>query len=415
MQCNPDYDKTGLSMQTAMISTCYRLFFLCLVPLVLLVPASGYGQDRPGERARTHVALPPHSARLQSLLDAAVRNGLPGVSLRVMGPGIDFQGAAGMADLMHDEPLTTSHVMYVASLGKTFTAVVALQLCDEGRLDLDAPITTWLPAEVAGRIPSSAKITLRQLLTHTSGLVDYLNDKAWRTAFYRDPARQWNHGDVIPYFYDKPLLFEPGTGYHYSNSNYILAGWILEHVTGAPLHVLIRNRILAPLGLEYTFNGHESAGSMKRVHGYIRRRGRIVDTYPWYSHYGLADSGMHSTAGELALFLKSLFGTGEILSKAMRMEMVSISQSGHPPSRYGIGIFVQSAPRGVGPCYANNGVDPGYHADMMYFPDLDLAVVIYANASQGRADFIYERLTTAVVQVALEAVREIRRQERDMN
>jgi CubicO group peptidase (beta-lactamase class C family) len=139
-----------------------------------------------------HLARPPYNARLQALIGAAVREGLPGVSLRVEGPGIDFQGAAGVADLMTDEPLTTNHVMYVASLGKTFTAAIALQLCEEGRLDLDSPITTWLPVEVTRRLPSSGKITLHHLLSHTSGLIDYLNDdKAWRADFDRAPRRRW--------------------------------------------------------------------------------------------------------------------------------------------------------------------------------------------------------------------------------
>jgi len=160
-----------------------------------------------------------------------------------------------------------------------------------------------------------------------------------------------------------------------------------------------------PLRLKYTFNGHETFDSVERAHGYVRRRGRVIDTYPWYSHYELADSGMYSTAGELALFMKSLFTTDKLLSAAMRKVMTDVSESGHLPSRYGMGIFVQRSPRGMGHWYANYGIDPGYHADMIYFTDLDLTIVLFANASQGVADIIYEKLITAVLQVALEAFR----------
>jgi D-alanyl-D-alanine carboxypeptidase len=383
-----------------------------LIPLILLpallVPPPVHGYDRTGARVPVHVVMP-HDARFQALIDAAVREGLPGVSLRVKAPGIDYKGVAGVADLATGEPFTTDHVMYVASLGKTFTAAVALQLCEEGRLELDAPITTWLPLDVTGHIPFSGKITLRHLLSHTSGLVDYLNDdRAWQADFYREPHRQWTNSEVVPYVFDRPLLFEPGTGFHYSNSNYILAGWIIERVTRQPLHALIRERILAPLGLKHTFSGDETIGSEARVHGYIRRRGRIFDTYRWYSHFGLADSGMHSTADDLALFLKSLLTTDDILSERMRTEMTKVSASGHPTHPYGIGLFVQRDPLGPGLWYANNGVDPGYHADMMYFPDHDLTVVLCANASQEMADLIYERLITAVVQLANETARAIR-------
>ena len=395
---------------------CRRLFFLFLIPFLLPESACGHEYDRPGALAHTEVAMPQHNAELQSLLDAAVRDGLPGVSLRVKGPGIDFQGVAGVADLMTGEPLTTNHAVYVASLGKTFTATVALQFCDEGRLDLDAPITTWLPAEVTNRIPSSGIITLRHLLSHTSGLIDYLNDDtAWRNDFSMNPHRQWTHSDVIPYLFDKPLLFEPGTDHHYSNSNYILVGRILELATGQPFHTLIRERILDPLGLKHTFNGHETVSSKNRVHGYVMKRGRVMDMYPGYSHYGLADSGMHSTAGELALFIKSLFTSEELLSEAMLAEMTNAAESGHPPSRYGMGIFVQTDLWGTGRWYTNDGVDPGYHADMMYLPDLDLTIVLSANASLWKADMIYEGLLSSVVQVALDAVRERRRQDRYQN
>ena len=398
-------------MQTTIKPVCHRpllrLLTLLLLLLPALLPAPGHGHDRKGAFARAGVAKPPENARLQSLLDAAVEHGLPGVSLRVKGPGIDFQGAAGVADLITGEPLTTNHVMYTASLGKTFTAVVALQLCDEGRLVLEAPITRWLPGDVTKRIPSSGQITLRHLLSHTSGLIDYLNDdKHWRSDFVRDPHRQWTHSDVVPYLYHKPLLFEPGTDYDYSNSNYILVGLIIEQLSGQPVHTLIRKRVLEPLGLQHTFNGNETVSSENRAHGYINRRGRIIDTYPWYSHSGLADSGIHSTPGELALFIKALFNTEVILSKTMRMEMTKVSKSGRPPSDYGMGIYVQRNPWGAGHrWYTHDGIDPGYQADMMYLPDLDLAIVISANASQGRADFIYEKLITAVVQFALDAVR----------
>ena len=393
-------------LQKKLIKGGQRPLLLAFTLLVLLLPVRGQGYDPIDTYARPNGAAQSYYVRLQSLLDAAVRSGLPGVSSRVKGPGIDFQGAAGVANLITGEPLTTNHTIYMASLGKTFTASIALQLYEEGRLDLEAPITSWLPNGVTKRIPSSGKITLRHLLNHTSGLVDYMNDdKAWRTDFVRDPQRQWTHSDVVPYMYDEPLLFEPGSNYHYSNSNYILVGLILEQVTGQPMHTLIRKRILAPLGLQHTFNGSESVNKQHRAHGYINRRGRIIDTYPWYGHYGLADSGIHSTPGELAVFIESLFDTEEILSKPMQSEMTHASASGHPPSDYGMGIYRQRNPWGAGRCYSHDGIDPGYQADMMYHPHPGLTIVVAANASLGKASFIYEKLITAVVQVALDAVR----------
>ena len=384
----------------------HQAFLPILALLVLLGAERGNGCVSMETDAQAYAASLNPDTRLQTLLDAAVRDGLVGASLRVKGPGVDFQGAAGVANLMTGEPLSTNHVIYTASLGKTFTSTVALQLYQEGRLDLDAPITRWLPNHVTKRIPSSGKITLRHLLNHSSGLIDYMNDdKAWRTDFVMDPYRQWAHGEVVAYLYDQPLLFEPGKGYHYSNSNYVIAGLVIEQVVGQPLHTLIRKRILAPLGLLHTYNGHESVGEENRAHGYINRYGRVIDTSPWYSHYGLADSGIHSTPADLAVFIESLFNSEEILSEAMKREMTRTSASGHPPSDYGMGIYVQRNPWGAGRCYSHDGIDPGYQADIIYHPDLDLTIVLAANASLGEANYIYQKLITAVVQVALDAVR----------
>ncbi|UCB54842.1 MAG: beta-lactamase family protein [Thiotrichales bacterium] len=333
------------------------------------------------------------------------------MSLQVTGPGLDFSDAAGVANLITPEMLTPGHSMYAASIGKTFTAVIALQLCEEGRLELNAPISAWLADDITRRIPSSRTITLHHLLSHTSGLIDYMNDeKTWRSDFANDPHRQWTHRAVLTYLYDKRPLFAPGSDYHYSNSNYILAGVIIERVTGQPLHALIRERIIEPLGLQQTFNGQEAVTGHHRAHGYVKWRGRILDTYPWYSHYGLGDSGMNSTPRDLARFINALFETDMLLSKVMKQAMTSVSARGHPPSDYGLGIYHQHNPWGAGyQWYAHDGIDPGYQADMMYLPDLDLTIVLAANASMGTASDVYEKLIRDVVQVALGAVKETRR------
>ena len=372
-----------------------------LIVLILCAPAVAHGV--PSHTRNTAAGTGPYHAHLQSLLNAAVRDGLPGVSLRVKGPGADFYGAAGLADVATGEALTTEHAMYTASLGKTFTATVALQLVDEGRLRLDVPITTWLPDKLTQRIPGSDRITLRHLLSHTSGLVDYMNDEtAWRVDFVRDRQHTWTHAEVVAYLYHKPLLFEPGTDYHYSNSNYVLAGLIIERVAGEPLHGLIRRRILDPAGLRHTYNGHEAMGGHRRAHGYVRRHGVIIDTFPWYSHYGLADSGMFSTPGDLAQFIEALFNSDSMLSEAMLGIMTAPSRLGRPPSEYGMGIYAQYDPWGAGQrWYAHDGIDPGYQADMMYLPALRLTIVLSANASMGRASAVYEDLIGAVVRTIL--------------
>ncbi|MBT8126877.1 MAG: beta-lactamase family protein, partial [Gammaproteobacteria bacterium] len=257
--------------------------------------------------------------------------------------------------------------------------------------------------------------TLHHLLSHTSGIFDYMNDdNSWRNDFSKDPRRDWSHNDIIAYLYDKPLLFEPGTDYHYSNSNYILVGRIIEQVSGQPLHQQIRQRILSPLNLRHTFNGAEPIRARKRARGYINRFGHIIDTFPWYSHYGLADSGMHSTPADLAMLIQSLFTSEAVLSERMRMLMTDVSSSGQLGDDYGMGIYVQYNPWGAGlRWYTHDGIDPGYQADIMYLPDYDFVVVVATNASLGAANVIYEKLITRVIQVAVGTVRENKLKQHD--
>lgn len=373
---------------------------------MMLTPVYAHASDQSGAFTRGDVAGRIYDAHFQTLLDDAVSGGLPGVSLRINGDGVDFQGAAGLADIQAGEAFTPDHAMFVASLGKTFTATVALQLCEEGWLDLDAPVSYWLPVAISRRIPASEKITLRHLLNHTSGLFDYMNDaRNWRADFARDPHREWGYSDILAYLYDRPLHFRPGTRFDYSNSNYILLGLIIERVTGRPLHALMRERILDPLGLRHTFNARETGEKEKRVHGYFKDRGRVIDTYPWYSHYGLANSGMHSTPGDLALFIRALFSSDSLLSESTRSEMTRVPASAYPASKYGMGIYILHNPRGAGlHWYMHDGIDPGYRADMMYIPDVDLSIVLFTNTGMGRADSIYEDLLEDVVQAVLDIV-----------
>ncbi len=379
---------------------CQALVFMALSCLLPPVAESGF-ENAASAREYHHGSA--YQSRFQWLLDRAVSGGLVGASSHVSGPGFEFNGAAGLANIVSGEPMTPGHAMYMASLGKPFTAALALQLCDEGVLDLDSPVSHWLPHDLAGRIPSSETITLRHLLNHTSGLIDYMNDqKAWRSDFVHDPYKRWTHANVIPYIYDKPLRFRPGSDFDYSNSNYILVGLIIERVTGRPLHTLMQQRIIEPLGMRNTFADGAADRGEELAHGYISRRGRIIDTYPWYRGFALADSAVHSTPADLALFMRELLTSDRILTRAMRGEMLQVSNAGQPPSDYGLGIYVQRNPWGAGKLwYAHDGIDPGYQADMLYLPEYDLVIVLAANASMGRANRAYQSLITAIVDTVL--------------
>ncbi|MEW8380404.1 MAG: serine hydrolase domain-containing protein, partial [Candidatus Thiodiazotropha taylori] len=331
----------------------------------------------------------------------AVSKGLPAVSVRVAGRNIDFSGSAGMSDLATMEEATVEHRFYVASVGKTFVAATLVQMASEGLVGLDDRITDWLPAVITDRIPSGDQMTLRMLLNHTTGLFDFQNDSdAWDNDFFASgPTRHWQQADALPYFLDQPLHFEPGSNYSYSNSNYILAALIIERASGASLQSEIRNRIIEPLGLENTLQGHEAEGIPGLVHGYVDDEGQTFDVYPWYSHFGLADGGIQTTADDLADFILGILRTDLVLDDAMRAEMLQPSLLGAPASNYGLGIKITPIAGSDEVIYSHSGKDPGYQAEMLYFQEKDTVIILCANGSFDPYDTAAQELLLKIYQL----------------
>lgn len=332
--------------------------------------------------------------RFQGALDEAVSKGLPGVSVRVAGKNIDFSGSAGVTDLETQEPTTVESRFYVASIGKTFIAATMVQMASDALFSLDDGITQWLPESITSRIPSSDLMSIRMLLNHTTGIFDFQNDaEDWDNAFLTSgPDHHWSQEDTLPFFLDKPLHFEPGSNYSYSNSNYILAALIIESASGEALHTAIRNRVIEPLGLTHTLHGNEAEGVPGMVHGYFDNEGEKFDSYLWYNHFGLADGGIQTTAEDLAKFIVGLLTSNAVLDDAMRAEMLQPSLLGTPPSQYGLGISIRAIASNEEVIYSHNGKDPGYQAEMLYFENRETVITLCANGSFDNYDEIVQEL-----------------------
>lgn len=350
---------------------------------------------------------PTVSARLQAALQQAVADGLPGAALAVKGDNIDFAGVAGVEEIVTAVPLTVNHRFYLASIGKTYTAVALVKMAADGLLDLDDPITNWLPATITDRIPSSDGITIRNLLNHTSGIFDYQDDAdEWLfDAFLPDPARHWTNSDVLPYFLDKPSHFAPGTNFRYSDSNYVLVGMIAEAASGLPIQDIIHNYIIAPLGLQDTVHGYEAQGLPSFVHGYVELDGNLLDVYPWYSHYGVTDGGVQASVNDLAVFVREILTGDMIIDNAMRAELLAPSNIGTPPSIAGLGIDIAPGVTAGSVVYFNQGQDAGSRAEFFHYASAEsnLTIVLTASASRGSYDILYEQFYDAVIEVLTDA------------
>lgn len=329
---------------------------------------------------------------LQVLLDGAVDDGLPGVISLVQTPRSRHLAASGFADRAAGQALRPEHLFRIASNSKTFLAIVAAELHVEGRLDLDAPIKRWLPASITSHIAHSSTITTRQMLQHTSGIYDYLeNDRFWDAVDAR-PGHRWTTLEAVAYAFDRPAEFSPGQDWSYSNTNYLLAGLIVDTVTQHHHSAEIRSRILQPLGLNATSYEYREPLAGTLVHGYadLDEDGTLDDTYRYDQGYGLADGGMISSASDLAVFIRSVGREDGLLAASVRREVLGNMVSTGDDDLYGLGISRFPSPYGFG--FGHGGNLAGYSTSMDYFPEKDITIVACTNGSDGPLDAKFDRL-----------------------
>ncbi|GHE89834.1 D-alanyl-D-alanine carboxypeptidase [Streptomyces longispororuber] len=195
--------------------------------------------------------------RTQAVLEAAVRAGAPGATAHAWDGRGPWGGAAGVGDLVGRTPRGEHDRFRAASITKTFVATVLLQLEAEGRLDLDDKVGRWLPGVVEGSGHDGDRISVRRLLNHTSGIHDFSEDPHFerRVAtpeFFAHRHRTWTPRSLVAIAMRHEPDFAPGTGWGYSNTNYVVAGMIIEKVTGRPYGEEIRRRVIDPLHLGAT-------------------------------------------------------------------------------------------------------------------------------------------------------------------
>jgi CubicO group peptidase (beta-lactamase class C family) len=275
----------------------------------------------------------PHelAARLDEELKAVLpRSGSAGVQAAVvMADGSVWSGGAGLADVEAKRPMTPDLLIATGSINKMYTAALVLDLAEDGVLSLDAKVERWVPG-----VPNTRGLTIRQLLTHTSGLGNLTRAGAEETTN--------DGGDALYAEIQEPKACEPGTCFHYSNANYNLLGAIIEAATGRPYARVLRDRVLTPLGLTATFFPTQETTRGRSATGYDRRDGSpmsAVESAKWYpSKLPNAAGGLVSTARDTALFAHALFG-GEVLEPQTLRQMLQLVTSRDLPGFYDCGAY----------------------------------------------------------------------------
>jgi len=370
-----------------------------MIAVTLLVPAMGYGlttSSRPddvrlplqegriaGDSARM-------SVRLQTLLDSLVSahdNVRSGVLL-VTGPGWKWKGASGVAFEESGLPILPDDQFVINSVAKMMTATIVLQLVEAGRLGLDDPIARYLPDSLIAGLhvfqgqEYSQSITVRHLLSHTSGIID-----DWRCADFfdrvaADSARRWTPEETVRFVKDRcPPEFKPGDGFHYSDTGYNVIGLLLENLTGRPLHELYRTMLLYPLAMDHTYRpAYEAARPSLPGR---RPSERYLDDlectlWPSVMTADWAGGGLVSTAEDLTRFLRAFVRNEIFEDPSTRDEMFAWVESG-PFHNYGLGISRVLFDRSENPMHAGLGEIWGHagssHVFMFYWPREDVTIV----------------------------------------
>ena len=363
---------------------------LGLAPGLLLAPALAF---QPAPAASATPFSGPDSP--DSLLAAGVAGGVPGIVLRVDRGGVPlFSGAAGVASQEGRTPVQEADRFRIYSIAKTFAATIVLQLVDEGVLSLEDTVRRWLDGPTVGHIPHVESITLRQLLTHSSGIYDYQDEADspfYVDAFFgpgADWTRVWTPPELLAYADGArhAPYFEPGQGVTYANTNYVLLGLIVEAATGRPFRDELRDRILRPLALHHTSLEEGAALAADVVQGYQRQEGQLVNVSAVNLTWAWVAGGVVSTAADLARFARAVFD-GELLSPASHQAMFTFSPGTWGRLEFGMGVYRTQSPNGE--LIGMDGGGAGGNSTMTRLPEADVTVVVLANvAGTGGLDHI---------------------------
>jgi D-alanyl-D-alanine carboxypeptidase len=374
---------------------------LSLVAAVTLVATVAWAGDT-GARRRD----PPYARALQPKLEALVNEmRVPGAVVVVRSKELgDWTAKFGTRTLGGNQPVGIDDHVRIGSNTKTMTGTVVLQLVQEGKLSLDDPVSKFRPD-----VPNGDDITIEQLLTMRSGLYNYGDTLELNQALDTTPERVWAPQELLALAFANPPHFPPGQGYHYSNTNTVLLGLVIEQLTGDPLETAFQRRIFGRLGLENTALPAHRSSALPDPHprGYmfstnvdtldsqvlspgqqveatagILNPTDVTDVNP---SWGWAAGGVISDVDDLTRYVRALVGGGLLGKKLQRQRLDSV-QPVDPDNPTGPGYGLALAK--VGPMLGHTGELPGFQSFMGYDAKRDIVVIVWttlAAAPDGRA------------------------------
>ena len=309
-----------------------------------------------------------------------------------------IEKAWGTADLEFDVDADSQTMFRIGSVTKQFTAAAILKLVEEGKLSLDDEITKFIPDyPVQGHT-----VTIRHLLTHTSGIRSYTGIPGFMETHTAEPL---SHDELLAFFKDKPFEFEPGEKFAYNNSGYYLLGMIIENITGMPYGAYLQQAIFTPLGLARTRYDSTEQIIENRAQGYTISEGRLANDKTVAMGIPGAAGGLISTAGDLVWWQMALIG-GKVVSPASYELMATpFTLADGTSTRYGFGLAIGDLEGR--PVVDHGGGIFGFTSFLAYFPEDKLHVALIANSDAVSSERIARDIARAALGIEKPAVKDL--------
>ncbi|MCU1256488.1 MAG: beta-lactamase [Candidatus Angelobacter sp.] len=319
-------------------------------------------------------------ARMEQIIQSYVPGKFMGTVLVAQDGKVLLDKAYGFANLEWEVPNTPTTKFRLGSITKQFTAASILLLEERGKLKVEDPVKKYMPDAPA----AWDKITIFHVLTHTSGIPSLTSFPD----FASHEAQPMTPEKLVEWFRDKPLEFEPGTKWNYSNSGYILLGYLIEKISGQSYSDFVQQNIFTPLGMKDS--GYDSNSSIiaHRAAGYAPGKNGPENAGFVHMSIPFSAGALYSTSEDLLRWEQGLFG-GKVLNAASLAKMTAPFKEDYA---FGLGVSTKNGHKMI----AHNGGIEGFNTALAYYPDDKLVVAVLANLNGGAADNIAAKLAQVV-------------------
>jgi D-alanyl-D-alanine carboxypeptidase len=317
-------------------------------------------------------------AELDKALDAAFAQvNAPGVIVGVRVGNRTWKASRGVSDTATNQPVALDEHTRIGSVTKTFTGTLILQLVDQGKLRLDDTIEKWFP-----ELRDANRITVRELGDMSSGIDSYTSNPTLVNEYLANPTRAWTPEELVAAGTSLGRRFEPGQGFFYSNTNFVMLGLIIEQVTNKPYPQVLQTKVLEPLNLCESSYPDTNRLPVPSWHGYttqVSANGQPVDSTNWSPTFAAMAGQIISNLDDVMTWAEAV-GTGATLTRQTQDSRLQ----GNPASKSGVREYAFAIGKDNG-WLVHDGDIPGFNSQLAYFPKDDITLIVLANSDMSVA------------------------------